>query len=747
MKYLKKFDQHTQYDSYIESEDYLKPNVSYCEEHNNIHHSEKDPTMEYLTFTALEDGTFTLTLVNTLTTEKLSYVEYSVDDRKTWIRTDNVNSQTVAITTPILKEGEKVYWRGIGQTYASGPSNYSKFSSTGRFNVSGNINTLLGGNHPETIDISNFYNAYYTYCHLFSGVIGLIDASCLILPAKKVSYYGYYGMFSGCTNLISAPQLPATELNQYCYQFMFNRCTSLTTTPDLPATKLNHQCYEAMFYECISLTTPPKIYATKLEYECCGRMFYGCTSLTTAPDLLSKETDTRPYYNMFYGCTSLNYVKCNLIHLTTPEITSIPISSWLYNVASTGTFVKHPLATWDVIGSSGIPNGWTTEYDNSVIVNYDPKMSFTPSGYLTFTFSSNSYLGFIKKCSYHTIYISKNGTNWQTLNEDDVIQFNQGEQCYVCGNLTNNASTTDYTNFCINGTFSISGNCNALWNYSDLNDQLKEYCGYKLFANCIGLNNISGFVLPSTTLANNCYQYMFYGCTSLTTAPVLPATTLTNTCYSGMFNGCTSLTTAPVLSATTLTSSCYHDMFSGCTSLTAAPALPATTLANSCYGSMFDGCTSLTTAPELLATTLASYCYFHMFNGCTSLTTAPQLPATTLTNNCYWSMFEGCTSLTTAPALPATTLTSSCYDYMFRYCNALNYIKALFITYSSSYTRYWVQNVSSTGIFVKNINATWTTTGTTGVPSGWTIIYFDPSTEKYYLSDKITECDDHGNHI
>ena len=34
---------------------------------------------------------------------------------------------------------------------------------------------------------------------------------------------------------------------------------------------------------------------------------------------------------------------------------------------------------------------------------------------------------------------------------------------------------------------------------------------------------------------------MFYGCTSLTTAPSLPATTLANNCYMNMFYGCRSL--------------------------------------------------------------------------------------------------------------------------------------------------------------------------------------------------------------
>ena len=56
-------------------------------------------------------------------------------------------------------------------------------------------------------------------------------------------------------------------------------------------------------------------------------------------------------------------------------------------------------------------------------------------------------------------------------------------------------------------------------------------------------------------------------------------------------------------------------------------------------------------------------------------------------------------------------------------------------------------NAKATGIFVKNINATWEVSDTHGVLSGWTILYFDPSTEKYYLSDKTTECDENGNVI
>ena len=193
---------------------------------------------------------------------------------------------------------------------------------------------------------------------------------------------------------------------------------------------------------------------------------------------------------------------------------------------------------------------------------------------------------------------------------------------------------------------------------------------------CIGnIENLLDYATVESgahpTMANYCYQYMFYGCTGLTQAPALPATTLTPSCYSNMFYGCTALTHAPALPATTLTTSCYQNMFRGCTSLTQAPALPATTLVNYCYSNMFYGCTALTQAPALPATTLVDYCYQYMFRNCTALTQAPALPATTLADYCYRFMFYGCTRLTQAPALPATTLTIRCYQNMFNGCTGL----------------------------------------------------------------------------
>ena len=111
-----------------------------------------------------------------------------------------------------------------------------------------------------------------------------------------------------------------------------------------------------------------------------------------------------------------------------------------------------------------------------------------------------------------------------------------------------------------------------------------------------------------------------------------------------------------------------------------------------------------------------------MFYGCTGLTQAPELPATTLAEYCYSYMFQKCTSLTQAPELPAATLVKYCYTYMFNGCKNLNYIKMLATDISASRCLFnWVSSVSSLGTFVKSKDATWSVTGQSGIPSGWTV--------------------------
>lgn len=197
--------------------------------------------------------------------------------------------------------------------------------------------------------------------------------------------------------------------------------------------------------------------------------------------------------------------------------------------------------------------------------------------------------------------------------------------------------------------------------------------------------------------------------------------------YRTLFSGCTTLTSVEnlCLAATTLSSGSYNRMFMGCTNLTTAPKeLPATTLGTLCYSNMFSGCTSLTTIPSVLpATTLQSQCYYSMFQK-TKVGIVPSglLPATTLASGCYTHMFRDCSSLTKAPDLPAPTLVDSCYQNMFYNSPSLQYIKCLATDISASNcTSSWVSSGLSNGIFVKASSMNDWTTGTSGIPSGWTV--------------------------
>ena len=282
------------------------------------------------------------------------------------------------------------------------------------------------------------------------------------------------------------------------------------------------------------------------------------------------------------------------------------------------------------------------------------------------------------------------------------------------------------------------------------------YCFYKLFLGVSLIYDISTLRLPATSLQIGCYREMFKGCNSITSAPELPAMATKNYCYESMFMGCTSLISAPELPATTTTFYCYQNMFNGCSALVNGPTiLPATTIIGAAYYSMFEGCTSLKNAPYIAGTDNSGWAGTRaMFKGCKSLVECPEfsfetvgggacqemfkdcyelinppkiLPATTLADSCYQSMFYSCHKIRFAPELPAKTLVNGCYTFMFADCTELRYVKALFttnITKDTAYTVNWMWRVNtSTGVFVKAVDATWSLSGESGIPTNWDYAY------------------------
>lgn len=194
----------------------------------------------------------------------------------------------------------------------------------------------------------------------------------------------------------------------------------------------------------------------------------------------------------------------------------------------------------------------------------EPEIDLT-TPYVTFTAEEdNSSVGLAELSTNQTLEYSTDTTTWNTFNTETNISLNNGDKVYVRGVLSTSNSKGNYTQFKMSGKIAASGNCNAIWNYQDLNAPLKACCGYKMFSDCASL--ITAPELPATTLDSTCYACMFMKCTSLVTAPVLPAATLTTYCYNNMFYGCTKLNNITCLTTDRSALNCTLSWISGVSS-------------------------------------------------------------------------------------------------------------------------------------------------------------------------------------
>lgn len=532
-----------------------------------------------------------------------------------------------------------------------------------------------------------------THCYhsMFQGS-GLTSAPDL--PATTLTDSCYYSMFKNCTGITTGPSINATALAANCFREMFYGCSILTTAPALPVTTLATYCYADMFHGCTHLALAPTLPATTLQVGCYDQMFYGCQALTAAPTLPAASLVASCYGNMFNGCTSLMTMTAKF-----ESWLDGATSNWLNGAPAGGTFTcSANLEQPSTRSASTVPSNWTWDSFLGLRIKADAGNSVTmnfSSGLSAATWSG---------------YLSTNGLDWTSFTGGTrTMSMPAGSSIYVKGTQGAAFSDQNYLRmYGSSGTYSLSGNIMSVWcgdSYKTATTIPYAYAGFYMFAGASNrLTSINGLTLPATTLKTGCYERMFEGCTSITTAPVLNAMNLASGCYKSMFSGCTSLTAAPNLPATTVYGNCYYSMFNGCTSLASVNVLPATTLANSCYRSMFAGCTSLRSVPTGM------------------------LPATNLANTCYYYMFEDCTVLTYAPDLPATTLMQYCYAYMFNGCSSLAHMKVSFTSWpgtSSSSTTYaatheWVTGVSSAGVF-ECPTLLPLSRGTSYIPSTWTL--------------------------
>ena len=271
---------------------------------------------------AISDGTIVIS--NPL---QLS-IDYKIDEND-WI---TVEKNSISIP---VNGGEKVWFRGLNDTYAVAQGESSKSTiircDGGDFFLYGNLMSLVSG---DDYDSGKALTGEFTFFKMFSGNGHIINHPIedIELPATTISPSCYRNMFYGCAKLTRAPKLPAKVLTEACYASMFAYCSSLKElpemsatdmaemscawmmmgtgieeVPEMPAMNLARSCYEFMFSECTELRKGPSILpATQLAVYCYAGMFQRCGKLESAPVLPATVMAYSCYSHMFNGCASLD---------------------------------------------------------------------------------------------------------------------------------------------------------------------------------------------------------------------------------------------------------------------------------------------------------------------------------------------------------------------------------------------------------------------------------------------------------
>ena len=705
--------------------------------------SNHDYSEEYLSFTALEDATFTFTKAT----------QYSIDGGDTWVALPSNTS------TPTISAGNKIYWKAS----LSGSTSVGTFSSTGEYNACGNPMSLLYNDDfvgKTTMGQNNFKE-------LFKNNTKLISISDLSLPATTLANGCYYNMFSGCTSLTdTVAELPATTMANECYRGMFANCSSLTTISfTLPAMVMADGCYRAMFGNCDALTDIPELpattlaasgysfmfdgcdgltdlsshtlSATTLAEHCYHSMFARCPNLTAAPILPAETLVNSCYYYMFGDSSKLSYIKCLATDISATNSTY----NWVWGVASSGTFVKNAAATWTK-GNSGIPTNWTVEdygdvsvtgvtlSPSSITINKDAthiliatvlpnnatnkSITWASSDTTIATVDSNGVVsgvangdvtitvttvdgGFTAQCS---VSVSEDAPHDYSLDYFTIESLENSNAIKMQRSKTPNNPTLEYsldsgstwTSVQITGivtfatinsgqTIIFKGNNTKFAKAWDNYNYFNATKQFKVYGNVMSLLNGDNF-RENSEFANNS-THNFAGL--LRTTYIVDASNL-------------------ILPALTCNQDCYNGMFRGATNLQHGPQMLATTVSGSgCCSSMFEECINLEEAIEINFTNLSEECCQRMF--CMSRSTKLTTP-----------------KMTKSPILRCATAATNCYKEMFKGNGNLNEITCLLQNPGGGTTN-WVQYAgAATGTFYKNPSASWGQGGNDNVPSGWNIV-------------------------
>ena len=149
----------------------------------------------YLTFESLEDDNEIYLKCLNIDENSKRTIQWRLSNSNTW---NTVTSTYTGTFITTLNTGEKVYFKGENSGYYG-----TYFNTTKKFNVSGNIMSLIYGDAFNE-NLSIFNSNQGVFYKLFKDNTKLINAENLILPVITLAKSCYSYMFSNCTSLITA---------------------------------------------------------------------------------------------------------------------------------------------------------------------------------------------------------------------------------------------------------------------------------------------------------------------------------------------------------------------------------------------------------------------------------------------------------------------------------------------------------------------------------------------------------------
>ena len=190
-----------------------------------------------------------------------------------------------------------------------------------------------------------------------------------------------------------------------------------------------------------------------------------------------------------------------------------------------------------------------------------------------------------------------------------------------------------------------------------------------MFRGCSGLTSLDLSPLKTDNVTD--MRYMFKGCSGLTSLDLSPLKTDNVTDMRHMFSGCSGLTSLDLSSLKTGNVTDMNSMFYNCSSLTSLNLTPLKTDKVTDMGYMFGGCSGLTSLDLSHLKTDNVKNMGGMFNCCSGLTSLDLSPLKTDNVTDMNTMFYNCSGLTSLDLSSLKTDNVMCMGCMFDGCSGL----------------------------------------------------------------------------